>query len=104
MAQQHLIEILLPKARGDGAPVSKGWFAALLAELAGRFGGVTSFIRASGEGLWDDGRGTERDEIAVIEVMAEGFDDAYWSALKQRLERELAQDEIIIRASLVQRL
>ena len=34
-------------------------------------GGATSFIRAPGEGLWRSGGGTERDNIAVVEVTTE---------------------------------
>ena len=36
--------------------------------------------------------------IAVVEVMVEGLDRPFWRALRGRLERELSQDEIVIRA------
>jgi hypothetical protein len=41
------------------------------------------------EGLWQNGGEKERDSIAVIEVMADEFDRAYWRSLRERLEREL---------------
>ena len=55
-------------------------------------------MRAPGEGLWRGGGGTERDAIAVVEVMTEGLRPDYWRTMRERLERELAQEEIVIRA------
>jgi hypothetical protein len=40
----------------------------------------------------------ERDNIAVIEVMTEELAPNYWRSLRKRLERELSQEEIVIRA------
>jgi hypothetical protein len=94
----HLVQILLPKETGGGEPVSRQWFENLLKELTGRFGGATSFLRSPGEGLWQKGGEKEWDSIAVIEVMAEELDKAYWRSLRERLERELMQNEIVIRA------
>ena len=34
----------------------------------------------------------------MVEDMAEGLDRAFWRSLRERLERELSQDEIVIRA------
>jgi hypothetical protein len=70
MNKSYLVQILLPKERGDGEPVSQRWFEEFLEELTGRFGGATSFVRAPGQGLWRSGNETARDNIAVIEVMA----------------------------------
>jgi hypothetical protein len=44
------------------------------------------------------GGGTERDTIAVVEVMAAKLAKDYWRSLRERLERELSQEEIVIRA------
>jgi hypothetical protein len=46
----YLVQVLVPKARGDGSPVTRKWFEGLLKELTERFGGATSFIRAPGQG------------------------------------------------------
>ncbi|MGY4377287.1 hypothetical protein ACVWZ3_004926 [Bradyrhizobium sp. i1.3.6] len=70
MNNSYLIQILLPKVKGDGEPVSQRWFEEFLEELSGKFGGATSFVRAPGQGLWRSGEETMRDNIAVIEVMA----------------------------------
>jgi hypothetical protein len=100
----HLVQILLPKETGNGQPIGKDWFDGLLKELTDEFGGATSFLRAPGQGLWQSGGGTEQDGIAVVEVMVESIDPDFWQSLRERLERELAQDEIIIRAQEIRRL
>jgi hypothetical protein len=100
----HLVEILLPTTAGDGQPVRQGRFEELLKELTERFGGATSFVRLPGKGLWETGGNLETENIAVIEVMTEGLDVAYWQALRQRLEHELSQEEIVIRAREITRL
>jgi hypothetical protein len=94
----HLVQILLPKETG------KDWFDRFLKELTDEFGGATSFLRAPGKGLWQSGSGTEKDSIAVVEVMAERLDQSYWQSLRERLERELSQEEIVIRAQEIRRL
>ena len=91
-ARTNLIQILLPTNRGD-----EGVFERLAEELTAKFGGVTSFIRAPAEGRWHTGARTEQDDIAVIEVMTDDVDHAYWADLRARLEKALAQEQIVIR-------
>jgi hypothetical protein len=100
----YLIDMLLPKRTGKGATITRGWLNRLLRELTNKFGGATSFVRSPGEGLWNSGEGIETDDIIVIEVMAETLDREFWSNLRQRLERELDQQEIVIRAQGITRL
>ena len=95
---RHLVEILLPRRSGNGEPVGKERFEGLLEELTDKFGGATSFVRSPGKGLWQSGGETESDTIAVIEIMAEDIDPDYWRSLRKRLEYELSQEEILIRA------
>jgi hypothetical protein len=99
-----LVEILLPTAAGDGTPIEREWFEQLLAELTAKFGGATSFVRAPGEGLWHSGGETQRDNIAVIEVMVNRLEPEFWKALRARFERELSQQEVVIRAHEIKRL
>jgi hypothetical protein len=103
-APSHLVQILLPKETGSGHPIGKDWFDGFLKGLTEKFGGATSFLRAPGQGLWQRGSGTEKDSIAVVEVMAEEIDCAYWQSLRERLKRELSQEEIVIRAQEIRRL
>ncbi|MCK1441516.1 hypothetical protein IVB34_18040 [Bradyrhizobium sp. 2] len=70
MSKAYLVQVLLPKERGDGEPVSQSWFEEFLEEMTGKFGGATSFVRVPGQDL----------------------------SLPERLERELSQEEIVIRA------
>jgi hypothetical protein len=98
MSASHLVQIILPKETGSGEPVSQEWFEGLLKELTEKFGGATSFVRAPGQGLWCSGGETERDNIAVIEVMTERLVPEYWRSLRETLEAELRQEEIVIRA------
>ena len=99
----HLVQILLPKET-HGRPIGKEWFDRFLEELTGKFGGATSFLRAPGQGVWQSGGSTENDRIAVVEVMVERLDHAFWRSLRERLERELSQDEIVIRAQEITQL
>ena len=98
MNHAFLIEILVPKVTGKGQPVTKKWFETFLKELTETFGGATSFVRAPGEGLWRNGDEPQRDVIAVVEVMADELKQDYWASLRRRLEHELSQEQIVIRA------
>jgi hypothetical protein len=46
-------------------------------ELTNKFGGVTSFVRAPGQGLWGSGGDVARDNVAVIEVMTDEIDPPF---------------------------
>jgi hypothetical protein len=104
MSRAFLVQILVPKETGKGQPVTQGWFECFLEELTRTFGGATSFLRAPGQGLWRESGETELDTIAVIEVMAEQLEQEYWSRLRQRLQHELSQDEVVIRAQEIIRI
>jgi hypothetical protein len=98
MSSSHLVQILLPTECGNGEPIRRDWFDGFLEELTEKFGGATTFLRAPGQGLWQSEGGTEKDSLAVVEVMVEYLDCTFWRSLRERLERELAQKEIVIRA------
>ena len=101
----NLIEIFLPLNRRDGTPQPAKRIGALRQELIERFGGLTAFTRAPAEGLWAEEDGcVERDRIVILEVMVEEFDRFWWSELRQRLERDLDQEEVLIRASAIEKL
>ena len=92
-----LTQILLPLTDNAGRPFDDAVLPRLQAELTGRFGGFTAYTRAPAEGVWaHDGRKT-RDEIVVVEIMAEDMDEAWWGQLRARLERGLRQERIVIR-------
>ncbi len=64
--------------------------------LRAQFGGLTAFTRAPAEGLWRSGsEKTSRDDIVVLEVMAEGIDRDWWRAYKRELKARFRQREIV---------
>lgn len=100
----HLVQILLPLADNDGQPFPHALFAAVRAELADRYGGITVYRRAPAEGLWcDDGQAT-RDDVAIYEVMVEALDRNWWADYRAGLEVRFRQDEVVVRAVPVERL
>ena len=94
-----LVEILLPLYDNGGRPFGPGEFDRVSEELAGRFGGVTTFRRAPGEGVWREGGEESRDRVVVFEVMAEGLDRAWWREYREELERRFRQEKIVARAT-----
>lgn len=96
----HLIQILLPLRDNDGWPFPPGLHAAVRRELAERFGGLTAYSRAPAEGLWegDAGASAGRDDIVVLEVMAEQLDAAWWRSYREDLERRFRQESVVVRA------
>jgi hypothetical protein len=100
----HLVEILLPISDNQGRVFPPERFDALVGELSKFFGGVTAHSRAPAEGQWSEKGETVHDEIVIIEVMADTLDRGWWTALRLRLERDFAQDEVMIRAHEIERL
>jgi hypothetical protein len=95
----YLIEILLPLADNEGRAFGAGEFNRVRDELAARFGGVTAFRRAPGEGVWAEGGEVSRDKVVAFEVMAEALDRAWWAAYRGELERRFRQEKIVARAT-----
>ena len=103
-ALRHLITLLLPLFDDEGRAFPPELYAQVRTELTERFGGLTAFTRAPAEGLWRDEGRTERDDIVVLEVMADDLDRAWWSAYRQELEARFRQDAIVIRGQTFQPL
>lgn len=93
-----LVQLLLPLSDNQGRRYDAALFQHLQKTLTDRFGGVTAYTRAPAEGWWATGETHAKDDIVIVEVMVETLDEAWWHALKLQLERDLKQDEIIIRA------
>ncbi|HEX2335654.1 MAG TPA: hypothetical protein VHI72_04195 [Hyphomicrobiaceae bacterium] len=97
-----LIDIWLPLEDERGEPFPAECYDRLAQRLTERFGGVTSFTRAPSEDRWKTHGATEREEIVVIEVMAE--DREWWSQLRRDLMRDFRQEDIVIRSQAIERL
>ena len=93
-----LITLLLPLYDNAGEPFGQAPFRRVRRELTDKFGGLTAFTRAPAEGLWEDGGETQRDDVVVLEVMAEALDRAWWGGYRRELETRFGQDVIVVRA------
>ena len=97
----YLIQILVPTTNPSN---SESVLAALSRSLVAKFGGVTAYTQAPAKGKWLADGTEERDDITIIEVMTDDLDHAWWKLLRERLERDLQQKEIVIRSLPIERL
>jgi hypothetical protein len=94
-----LVEILLPLYDNGGRRFGAAEFDRVRDELAARFGGVTAFRRAPGEGVWREGGEESRDRVVIFEVMADALERDWWRAYREELERRFRQEKMVVRAS-----
>lgn len=100
----HLVQILLPLSDNAGRRFEGGDYGKVRAELAQRFGGITSFTRAPAEGMWKEGGHTSHDDIVVFEIMARELDQSWWEKYRAELEQRFRQETIVVRAIKVEML
>jgi hypothetical protein len=102
-----LIQLLLP-TRIPTAAESQDVTAALTRtrrELADRFDGLTAYVRSPAKGVWTapDGH-VEEDEVVMVEVVTDVFDQSWWRAYAATLSERFGQEAIHVRAVPVQTL
>lgn len=97
-----LVEILFPVSSQKAGDHLRD----LMRELSEAYGGVTAFSRSPAEGLWtaSSSDNAERDDIIVLEVMVDDLDRTRWAETRERLERLLGQEELVVRATKIERL
>jgi hypothetical protein len=101
----HLIQLLLPVQDNHGQAYPRSLYDELVKRLTDKFGGVTAYTRAPATGVWEADSGEKvRDRVVVYEVMADELDREWWADLRQQLEAQFAQEELVIRAQDIQRL
>ena len=101
----YLVQLLLPIEGKQGQPVERAVFQRLEEQLTTQFGRLTAYTRAPATGLWEAESGRKvRDQVVVYEVMVEHLELPWWALLRRRLEHELDQDEVVVRAQTIQRL
>ena len=93
-----MIQILLPRRGRDGTALDAE-FAETRRELVAAFGGVTAYQRSPAVGAWTNPEGrVERDDVVMVEVVADRFDRTWWRAYRAQLESRFTQEEIHVRA------
>lgn len=100
----HLVELFLPLSDDDGERFDAALYGQVRKELTEQFGGMTSFGRAPAHGTFRDQDSVVHDDIVVYEVMVEQLDRKWWCDYRTTLEAHFAQNEIVIRATLIERL
>ena len=95
----HLVQLLLPIANNEGRSFPKAILEKVKDTLVEKFGGVTAFERAPARGVWaPSSTEKQHDELVTIEVMVDEVDERWWAEFRQALERDLSQQEIVVRA------
>jgi len=101
----QLVQLFLPVYANDGSPFPKAQFDAVRTELTDKFGGVTAYLRSPAVGLWEDADGDVcRDDVILFEVMANALDRPWWNSYRHTLEERFRQDEVLVRATEIERL
>ena len=100
----HLIQLLLPLKDKEGRPYEPIIFKSINLSLVDTFGGVTAYSRSPAKGIWINADREERDDIIIVEVMADALDRTWWSTFRERLETDMQQAEIVVRCHEIDRL
>ena len=96
-----LIQLLLPVT--SVTEETSASVTTTMRELAEQFDGLTAYMRSPAKGLWTapDGQ-TERDDVMLVEIVAEDFDRGWWRAYQKSLAERFAQQESHVRAFTIQ--
>lgn len=101
----YLVQILLPIYNNSGIPFPRRNFEEIKAELTTRFGGITAFLSSPAEGLWREHENkVSRDDVVIFEVMVGTLDRRWWRGYRSDLENRFQQAEMIVRASVIEKL
>jgi hypothetical protein len=97
----YLVQLLLPLFDNAGRPFPASKLNRVKTSLTRSFGGITMFKRSPAEGLSAESTGVVYDDIVLFEVMTPALDRRWWKTYRARLEKQFAQDRIIVRASMI---
>lgn len=101
----QLVQLFLPVYGNDGKAFPKAQFDTVRSELTDKFGGVTAYLRSPAVGLWEDAEGDVcRDDVLLFEVMANALDRPWWNSYRRTLEERFRQDEVLVRATEIERI
>jgi hypothetical protein len=95
----YSIQILLPLFDKEGKAFAQALYAQIRDVMTEKFGGITAYTRAPAKGFWkEDESKTVKDDIIILEIMAEVLDSKWWAVYRQKLEQTFQQDAIVIRS------
>ena len=100
----YLIQLFLPLRDNEKQNFPPALFESVHQELADRFGGVTAFVRSPAIGLWKETHEVNRDDVVMLEVMADDVARDWWADYRQTLESRFRQQEILIWATRIEKL
>lgn len=101
----HLIQVFLPLYDRDGKENPPEIFQHVNERLTVKFGGITTYAHAPAIGFWKArAKKPVKDELIIVEVMADQIEQPFWTEFRRWLESELDQTELVIRAFKIDRL
>jgi len=100
----YLVQFLLPVYDNNQQRFAPAMVEAVFHQLAEQFGGVTAYQRAPARGAWKDEGEVSYDDVIVFEVMVQDLDREWWGTYRSELERQFAQEEILVRATTYEKL
>jgi len=90
-------DLYVPLSNNDGTPIDAQKLKDLKKRLVDHFGGLTHFPQEN-EGLWKVGAFTFRDKIVILRVLASDplEAQAFFAELKKEMQRNCAQEDVLI--------
>ena len=90
-------DIFIPLYYNNGKPIEAAKLQELQSRLLDRFEGLTYFPQPN-QGFWKFGGATYYDEIVIYRVISQDASGSrtFLAELKDRLKRELQQEDILI--------
>jgi hypothetical protein len=89
-------EIYLPSKRRDGAPIPSAELDKIKSELKEVFGGYTALGEC--EGTWKTNGKESRDDITILRILDDGSTGFDMRAFRERIEKSLQQERLLISA------
>lgn len=89
-------EIYLPSRRRDGGRIPSAELEEIKSELKETFGGYTAM--GACEGTWKTNSQESRDDIVILRILDDGSTSFDMTAFRERIEKSLEQDRLLISA------
>lgn len=98
----HLVQVYLPLTANDGSRFNRDKYLVVEETLSNRFAGFTAYPRAPAAGVWKGpDEDVYHDDLLIYEVITDQLDHTWWKEYRSHLEKEFAQDTILVRAHLI---